>query len=464
MEALRTLASIIGPRAALSAALGKTFGGMRDLARVLGYKSSLDINDYRLCARRNPLGSRIIRAFPQGTWRGGGELIEDDEKQDYTPFEKQWHDLAVRLRLWRVFYRADVLAGLDRYSCILLGAPGALNTPLQDARGPEDLVYAKPYADDILTIEELESNSNDIRFGKPKMYRLKPPKLDKEVKVVNFPTLEDKMVHWTRVIHVCDDLEDDLYGSPRLECVWNRLDDLDKVTGGGAEAFWLRANQGIQVDVEKEIDLSTEAEKRLDEEVDRYIHEISRVLRTRGTTVNTLGSEVADFKNPVAAIIAQICSGTGIPQRILMGSERGELASTQDRDNWFDQIGDRRLQFAEPNLINVLTDRLIEFKFLGKPAQYETRWSQLKSLDDGQKADLAIKIATVNKYQGETVVTADEIRDRVFGYPKLTEEQKKEEAAKAAAKKPAFGQPPGQPGSRKNPALPEDANQVRAQQ
>lgn len=462
MNQLRTLASAIGPRAALAAAMGKTFGGLRDVAKVLGYKNSIGIEDYRLRFRRNPIASRVVRALPQATWRGGGEIIEDDTTPTMTPFETQWDELATRLRLWRIFWKADVLSGLNRHGGILIGAPGRLDSELDGDGDPNDVVYFKAYADDVLLVNTLEDNTENERFGLPRTYKLKPPKEQKIVSLGNF----EREVHWSRVIHVCDELEDDLYAAPRLECVWDRLDDLDKVTGGGAEAFWLRAHQGMQVDVDKEIELDPEKENALDKEVDEYLHAISRVMRTRGTKVTTLGSDTADFKNPVAAIIAQICSGSGIPQRILMGSERGELASTQDRDNWFDQVADRRSQFAHPNEIKQLTDRLITYNFLKEPAKYDTRWSQLKGMDEGQKADLAIKITTANKYQGETIITSAEIRDRVWGMPELTEAQKKEEAEKVAAKiKPTGGADPSAPkGSRRDPALGADRNQVRAAQ
>lgn len=462
MSQIRMLGSILGPRAALAAAMGKTFGGMRDLAKVLGYKGSIGIDDYRLRFRRNPIASRVVRALPQATWRGGGEIIEDDTTPTMTPFEKEWDELATRLRLWRVFWKSDVLSGLNRHGAILIGAPGSLETELDGDGKPEDVVYFKAYADDVLMVNTIEDRTDNERFGFPRTYKLKPPKEQKVVTLGNF----EKEVHWSRVIHVCDELEDDLYAAPRLECVWDRLDDLDKVTGGGAEAFWLRAHQGLQVDVDKDIELDETKEAALDKEVDEYVHAISRVMRTRGTKVETLGSDTADFKNPVAAIIAQICSGSGIPQRILMGSERGELASTQDRDNWFDQVSDRRSQFAHPNVIKQTTDRLVTYNFLREPDTYETRWSQLKGMDESQKADLAIKIATVNKYQGETVVTSEEIRDRVFGMPAMTEAQKKEEAEKAAAKvKVPIGRDPNAPkGSQRDPALGADKNQVRARQ
>src|SRR6266702_1307485 len=445
VEKLRNLASLMTVRREFASIFGTTFGGKRDLYETLGYTRILKIQDYRLRFRRNAVAGRVIEAHPKATWRGGGEIIEDLDPNTETTFEKAWDDFAKRLKIWRIFARADMLGGFGQHSTILIGAPGALNTPLNSVKSPDDIAYLKPYMQDRLSIKELDTDPTSPRFGLPDMYLLRGT--PREFSLVQEPvplTVGMTDVHWSRCLHVCDDLEDAIYGLPRLERVWNLLDDLEKVTGGGAEAFWMRANPGYQFDLDKEIELTPEKEKELEEQVDKLVHNMQRVVRTRGVKVETLGSDVANFANPAASIIAQISAGTGIPQRILMGSERGELASTQDRDNWFDQIVDRRDQFAVPNVINPFVDRLIEIGALPKPKQYQVRWSQLKSLDDGQKADLGIKYATVNKYQGETVITSDEIRDKCYGLPPLSAEEKAAELEKMKLKKPALPIP-GQP-------------------
>lgn len=452
---VRALASTLGSRAKLAEAMGQTFGGKRNLNTVLGYKTTLTIDDYRLRARRNGVANRILKAFPQSTWRGGGELIEDDTKPEMTPFEKEWDALATRLKLWRVFYRADWMSGLGRYSTILLGAGGNLSAELPKGSGPDDLLYIRPYAEDRLPVLGFVEKEGDPRFGLPEMYRLKKSQLQKFG--------QDKDVHWSRVIHICEDLEEDVYGEPRLECVWNFLDDLDKVSGGGAEAFWMKANAGTQFDVDPEIEMSPEKEEELDEEVEQYIHQISRALRTRGVTATPLTTQVADFGQPISAILGLMSASTGIPQRILSGSERGELASTQDRDNWFDQVADRREQVAFPNVIQPFTDRLITYSYMQEPKEYKARWSQMKSMDEVQRADLGIKVATVNKYMGEDVILAEEVRDRVFGFPPLTDKQKQTIKDKQVLKQklatPAV--PPGTKGSRKA-ITPNPDQQVRS--
>jgi len=233
--------------------------------------------------------------------------------------------------------------------------------------------------------------------------------------------MSGRPVHFSRIIHIADGLLDDrINGIPRLERCWNNLDDLDKITGGGAEAFWRRADAGFQVDVDPEMELEPDDEAQLDNEIDEYLHDLRRIVRTRGVKMNPLTSQVAGIKDPIEGVMSQISAGTGIPQRILMGSERGQLASTQDDDNWTARISDRRKDYASPVVVHPTLDRFIEIGALPTPKlDYEPRWPEIDDLNDLQKAEVASKWAGINKDMAQVVVLPDEIRDRLLGLPPL---------------------------------------------
>ncbi len=412
---LRAMSSIMTSRLGLARAAGMTFDGLRDLFKQLGYKTSLEPTDYRNRYKRNAVAARVVEAFPQGTWRGLGELIEVEDPKTETEFEKAWWKLSERLRIWPTFLKADILAGLGHYSVILLGAPGALKSPLPTVIKPEDLKFMQPFAQDDAKVKSYSRDVRDERFGQPLMYEFKRLDVSR-----NSPT----EVHWTRVIHVpCDgNLDDNINGIPRLERVWNLLDDLEKVTGAGAEAFWLRAHQGYQFDIDKELELDDTGEKQLEEQVDKFMHGISRAMRTRGMKVTALGSDVATFDRNVASILSQISSGSRIPQRILMGSEQGQLASEQDRVNWAERVQDRRTEFAGPVVVRQTIDRFIKHQILPTPRQYDTRWPQVFDLSDLERATIAGKWAEINQKNRVVTVTVDEIRDRILGLAPLPKE------------------------------------------
>ena len=142
--------------------------------------------------------------------------------------------------------------------------------------------------------------------------------------------------------------------------------------------------------------------------------------------LKTLGSDVANFQGPVSSLIEQISGSIGIPQRILLGSERGELASTQDRNNWYDHVHDRRMSFAGPYVVEPFVNRLIEYGYLPE-AEYTVRWPVIQNMDEVQKADVAVKWSNVNAAYASAgmgiVVTSAEMRERLMGLPPIDPEE-----------------------------------------
>lgn len=410
-----------GGRSRLWNIASRMFNGRRDLYRSLGYKRVLEPADYRSRYRRNAVANRIVKALPKATWRGGAELIDDNTEGTVTAFEQAWTDLNDRLNIWDKIYRADVLAGIGRYSILLIGAPGELDQPLLNA-GADEIAYLTPYAEEDATIQLFEIDSKNPRFGLPTFYTVKRTSMNSAT-AQNSANIA-KNVHWTRVIHIADGLLDDsIYGEPRLECIWNDLDDLEKVKGAGAEAFWKRADGGMQFDLDPTLDFNDESKTALKKQLHEYEHDLKRMLLTRGVKVSNLGSAVADFSGPVESIVSIISAGTGIPQRILMGSERGQLASTQDRSNWDDRIVDRRNDFAIPYVVRPMVTRFQELGVLpeAKNKKYDVEFSAIRVMDDTQRADIATKLAGLNSAMGETTVTVDDIRERILDWAPLEE-------------------------------------------
>lgn len=411
---IRELASDVLARASLASKAGITYGGDRKVFTILGYKLKLVTQDYRDRYKRNAIAARIVEAFPKATWRSGVEIIEDENPDSLTLFEAAWEELEKRLNVVSILMRADILAGLGRYSVVLIGAEGKLEEELPRMSGPEKILYLSPFAEQDVTIDRFITDSSESRFGLPELYKFK--------RLSSTSNSQPRLVHWTRVLHIADGILDEpLYGEPRLARCWNLLDDLEKVSGAGAEAYWLRAHQGFQLDVPPDVEMTESDMTDLQDEVDEYVHGMRRFMRTRGVELKPLGSDVSAFAGQVDAIITLIAGGIGIPKRILVGSERGQLASTQDRTNWHERVLDRQLQYASPQIISPLIDRFIEYGVLPQPLDYEIRWPVIQNLSEDQRADVANTLAGLNKRIGEIVITGAEIRDRILGLPRLEE-------------------------------------------
>ena len=292
--ALRSLTSVLAERLGFASQHGVTFEGKRDLYDACGYDRTLDPAKYWARYKRNGVARRLVNALPSATWRTGAELVEDDDPYVVTPFEQAWLSLAERLDVWNRMRKTDTLAQLGRYSVILIGAPGALTEELKRMSGPGEVAYLKHYGERDVEVkaEDLvgypftgrEADANSPRFGKPKLYTFK--RLAGSTVGGGSIGGVTKKVHWSRVIHVADEaIEDDLYGEPKLASVWNWLDDLEKVTGSGSEAFWRRVQPMLQAKLQPGVTLQTPAEVEIETEIDELVHGLRRWARTTGIDI-----------------------------------------------------------------------------------------------------------------------------------------------------------------------------------
>jgi len=401
----------------------------RDIPTALGYLPQLTLADYRAKYERGGIAERIVEAYPKATWSGDIWLRETEDTKITTEFEKEAEKLFARLHAWSRFQRADILAGLGEYSILLIGAPGALSSPLPRVSKPEQIAYLTPVGQAWAVIDKLVDDPSNPRFGLPETYRV-------TLAAARLPDV----VHWTRVIHIAEGvLENEVFGKPRLRAVWNHLDDLLKIIGGGSEATWLRANPGMQIDVDPEIEFGEEEEDSMDAQVDEYEHGFSRTLRTRGTKINMLSAQIAAFGSNATSVLEQIAGTSGIPLRLLLGTERGQLASSQDRDNWSDRVTERRRTWGTP-AVSQLTQRMIDCGALPTPKQYEVVWSEIDALNMQAKASVVASLAQGNAASvastGEPVMTVDEIRATVLNLEPLVGWKPKGDIAEGVADNP----------------------------
>jgi hypothetical protein len=445
----------------LRLASGMTFDGIRDLYKALGYKRDLQYRDYELRYRRGDVSTRFVEIHPKATWASGCEILENQDPKKITEFEQAFIDLDNKVHFWNAFLRADILAGLEEYAVLVIGAPGDPAKPIPDGSGSIDGIgYLMPYRKSNALIHSVVSDIRNPRFGQAELYQISY----KPEGVISADTQSvNRLVHWTRVVHVADNLlESNISGVPRLENIWNRLDDLDKIVGGGAEAFWKTVYQGMQLDVDKEMDLDEDAKRELSAQIDEFEANMRRVFRTRGVKANPLGVNAVDFYSQMSAVIDIMCAAKGIPKRIFMGSERGELASAQDKATWDDEIDDRRSQFAWPSVVKPFVDRLIEHNYVPKPSNgYFVMWPERTKMTPTDKAVVAQRLSSLNKSMGAVVTVPSDIRERVLGWDPLTPAQESEVPDPAELMGREVGPPPEkQPNKSKQSAG--DTTEVRS--
>ncbi len=380
---------------------GLTHGGERNMWKTLGYQDEIKFADYWRRYLRGDIAKTIVDAPAKTTWRKPPRVFSPDEKAEGDKkgkFETDFEDFAKRLRLWHYLGRVDRLAGVGNYAALLIGSSkGAeLEGPLSEdgISKPEDIQFFSVFRQENAQIETFETDPTEPRFGLPSMYKI-------HFGTDKSGTGADKkaqQVHHSRILHVADDLlEDDVNGRPRLEGVWNLLDDQLKIGGGSGEMYWNKVGGVWHLNIKGDVEVDPADLKILDEKFQEAIQSgIRRFVQTRDAEIGMIGGDTPDPRGVFFVIKALIAATTGIPQRILFGAEAGELASSMDEKNWLGRIRERQESFAEPQMLRPLIDRLQVVKALPE-TEYEVEWEPLSELDEQEQSEVTKNLAAAYK-------------------------------------------------------------------
>lgn len=390
-EQFHALASVIVSRANLAYKLGQQYGGDRDLYNALGYKTTLTYADFFYQYTRQDIAKAVIDRPVKATWQGQLELIESEDAQK-TPFEQAWYDLNKKHKLRSLFSRVDKLTGIGRYGVLFLGLDDVKNR--EELKNPVtkskvSLKYIKPFSESTAKISKFVVDPTNERYGLPLIY-------DIEVSDVASQQSSTIPVHYSRVVHIVQDLmESEVYGTPVLESIFNRLMDIEKLVGGDAEMFWRGARPGFQGLVDKDFQMTQDTKDDLKDQIQEYENNLRRIFVNEGVKLDALAQQIADPKPHFEIQMMCLSAATTIPMRILSGSERGELSSGQDSKEWKTYVQSRREDHAEPNIIRPVTDRLIELGVLPQPSteDYQIDWLDLFSISEKERVDIGQKRA-----------------------------------------------------------------------
>ena len=443
----------------LAREFGQTaYGGDRDYYDVLGYPEAIEFEDYLARYERQDIAGRIVDLPAQDTWRKPPLVSEDDVIE--TPFVQAWEAMVKRLRVWSALSRADKLSGIGRYGVLLIGVKDSKNEneilqvdlPAQvdrlaqpvvqgTLRGERDILYLRPFSEGKANILTWDDDTSSERYGLPETYSLQ---------------LRDdqsaQKVHWTRVLHLAENkLDSEVYGVPRLQRVYNRLDDLMKLVGGSAEATWLSMRPGTVLTNREGFTLPQDDDSKADREaeVKRYAHDPLRFLMMEGIDAKQIGAgEVSDVSGPFGVAISLISAASGIPQRVLLGSAQGELAAAEyDAKQWAGEITYRQGNYAGPEVLQPFIDRMIWYGVLPTPPDsydigtLETDgmryWPGLIVMTEAERAEIAQARANAVKALTdpatlELPITGEEQRE-LLGYPAEEEPEPEKDLEEMAA-------------------------------
>lgn len=451
-----------------------TFDGERNVWASAGYPTEVADSAYELRYRRFGLARTIVDAYPTRCWARPPSVYETEDPSQ-TDFEKAWEKLVREHMVWRYLSRVDKLAGRGAFAVLLVGFDDG--KPLdQEVSQATRVTFLRPYHPAKVAVKETEQNTSDPRYGMPVLYELSRKNIKQRTGAsqtggVSTGNDEGIKVHWTRVLHVADNVEErDWEGRHRLEPVFNHILDLEKIGGGSAEMFWRGGFPVLGLLLDKMATMTDAQKTALDDDVTAMFHGLTRTLRLQGIEPKFLSPTISDPKGVFEMQIQQIAAATGIPTRVLMGSEQARLASTQDQDNWLDRVADRQLEFCEPMVLRPFVDMLqragVLPPFKLEEEEVTVEWPSLKERGDKEAAEVAFKqTETICKYAStpgaEDVLPLFQFYTEILGWKddkaeemvdqieeaKAREEEEMAQAEKEAAKKDALPIVPGTGGA-----------------
>jgi len=414
--------SYLTSRLSIATALGQSYGGDRNLYSAMGYKSEPTFQNYLNFYERDGIATVAIEKTPSETWRIRPILLEGsadeyDELADQAPLQKDFAKLAQDFGLWEKIVDLDTSLGISRFAIFYLGLPGKPDEPINSKS--IKLTYVSVHDEGDVQVDEgsVVNDAEDPRYGLPDFYNVR----------MDASGDHSVRVHYTRVVHVKEKRDRKnfprIYGIPRMKKIYNRLEDLEKVVASSSEAFWRLIWQGMALSARNEAEMpevGTPEYNDLVDEIDEFMHGFKRYMRLINMDVTPLGGTVVSGESQFDMLVTYIAGAMSIPKRILVGSERGELASSQDRSNYADYIRARQSSFAEQSILRPLIARLGELGVLDVPEDYSVYWQSLFELSEEEKAKIALTAAqalnTVSGGASETYMPPDEYAKRYFDY------------------------------------------------
>ena len=393
-----------------------------------GYKDQLDFWDFYRAFERHPLAYAGVKRLPEKTWQDYPAILEDNEAHEETKRERDIREAFERLQLWTKMHEADWKARVGEYGGLIYrfadGKP--LSQPVDRVPGGlQGLVEVIPVYEEQLKPSQWDLDETSLRYGQPTMYTFVESAVDPDENKVRSAS-----VHWTRV-HIWS-RSGTIYGESVLKPGFNTLVNMEKILGASGEGFLQMSRNNPVFDIDEEANLSKlaqtlgvevdEVADKMDEVVGGWRAGYDNSLITQGFTVSWPDMRLEDPENHFKVNAQSFAATLPCPLKILLGSEEGSLASTEDAKELDATIMSRRNTLVIPNIKRMM-DYLIQVGVMPSFA-YRVEWSDLTESSIEEKTDRAAKMTQMNKDSVGTGIDApfdaNEIRE-VMGYDPVEE-------------------------------------------
>ena len=371
---------------------------------------------------RNPMARAAVDKTVGKTWEDNPFLQEyqrdgtEGGDQGETKVEADIRQRFADLRVWQHLAECDRRGLVGRYAGLILRF--ADNQPFKAPvtrvnGGLLGLVEVIPAWEGQLTVSTWDTVETSDTYGQPAMYQFAESAVGDQKQPRNFEIHPDRVIIWSR--------DGTLNGRSALEPGYNALLDMEKIRGGGGEGFWKNAKSGLSLEIDKDAKIAdmasamgvpaNEVVDKIDEQVEGFNKGFDKSLLLQGIKATPMQVTLPSPEHFFAVAAQSFAASWSIPMRVLIGSQTGERASTEDNEEWAKVNMARRKDTAIPGVMTFV-NRLERVGILPE-RDWHLDWSSLLDPSPNDLLERVERMATVNdkmRASGELVFTGDEMR------------------------------------------------------
>ncbi len=286
--------------------------------------------------------------------------------------------------------------------------PYSLTWNAQDdysGRKARRLLYARAFTSAHVTPVRWERNRSSPRYGQPTHYHFDfGDPLRGSAYLGPADTAE---VHWTRVLPLASDarFRAAVYeGVSALWPVYPEIYNVQKVKGASGEGYW---RSGIPRTVLKTPSAIAGAPRTVvrrqvvRDEWEKLENSLDKMAIVENLEPVQINPQLVDPTPHVDLNLKLISVALNMPRRKLEGSERGELASSEDEGDWNDVVRARQRNRTVPHQVVPLVDRFRGLGLLPPPrgGKYKCGWPAVDALSKLEKSQVfASDMAALGTY------------------------------------------------------------------
>lgn len=402
-----------------------------------GFPTQVDFNLVHDFYTRNSLAKAAVDKTIRKTWQDPPWLLElprdgsEGTVKEETSLEKAIRQHFTKIRFWTKVMEADKRSMVGRYSAVILRVADGkkLDQPLKSVKnGLDALIDIIPVWENQIRVSKYDEDMNSLSYGDPLMFEYDEANVSN--KGTSNPGLARKVaIHPSRVVIWSADGTMD--GDSAIKAGLNDLFTIEKILGAGGEGFWKNAKQAPILEMDKEADIikmakamgiePTEIADVMNNQVGDWQRGFDELLMIQGMTARLPKVELPDPEHFFMNALQSFAASFDIPLKVLVGTQTGERAATEDASQWNQTCNFRRQNTVIPNIL-LIVQRLEQCGIVKVNPEWFVDWTDLTESTILDKIDRAGRMAKVNKDFGHVVFLPEEIRAAV-GYEPITKEE-----------------------------------------